>query len=149
MQIGEICKRDVVTIDASASIVDAARLMRSKHVGDLVVVDSKNAPDRPLGVVTDRDIVIEILAKDVALDSVTIGDVASPRTVTADGNADLLETIKLMSIKGVRRIPVLDSDGRLLGILSAEDVLAVLKDQLMMLVDLSSRRLARERSVRD
>jgi predicted transcriptional regulator len=149
MQIGEICRREVVTIDKSASILDAARLMRSEHVGDLIVADGDGERCRPLSIVTDRDLVVELLAKEVDLDSVNVGDVASPRMVTAPSDADLLETLRLMSVKGVRRIPVLDSEGYLFGILSAGEVLDTIKDQLTLLQALSSRRIERERSVRD
>lgn len=149
MQIGEICRREVVTIDKSASIFDAARLMRSEHVGDLIVADGDGERCRPLSIVTDRDLVVELLAKEIDLDSVNVGDVASPRIVTAPSDADLLETLRLMSVKGVRRIPVLDSEGYLFGILSADEVLDAVKDQLTLLQALSSRRVERERSIRD
>ena len=149
MQIGDICQREVVTIDKSASIYDAARLMRAQHVGDLIVVDSDAEHRRPLAVVTDRDLVVEVLAGEVAPDSVAIGDVASPRTVTARSDADLLETLRLMSIKGVRRIPVLDEAGDLFGILSVNDVLGVVRNMLILLQDLDDRRVERERSVRE
>ena len=92
---------------------------------------------------------MELLAKEVDLSSVNVGDVASPRIVTAPSDADLLETLRLMSVKGVRRIPVLDSEGYLFGILSADEVLDAIKDQLTLLQALSSRRVERERSVRD
>lgn len=149
MQIGEICRREVVTIDKAASIFDAARLMRSAHVGDLIVIDEAGERGRPLSILTDRDLVVELLAKDVDLDSVAVGDIASPRIVTAPSNAELLETLRLMSVKGVRRIPVLDNEGYLFGILSADEVLDVLRDQLTMLHALSSRRVERERIVRE
>lgn len=149
MQIGEICRREVVTIDKSASIFDAARLMRSEHVGDLIVADGDGERCRPLSIVTDRDLVVELLAKEVDLDSVNVGDVASPRMVTAPSDADLLETLRLMSVKGVRRIPVLDGEGYLFGVLSADEVIDAIKDQLTLLQALSSRRVERERSIRD
>ena len=149
MQIGDICTHRVVTIDKTASIFDAAKLMRAEHVGDLVVVDSDAAQSRPLGIVTDRDLVVELLAKNVELDSVAVGDVASARTVTARADGELLDTLKLMSVKGVRRVPVVDDDGNLVGILSANDVLGVAQDMLARLRDLDSRRVARERSTRE
>ncbi len=148
MQIGDICQREVVTIDKSASIYDAARLMRAEHVGDLIVVDSDVEHQPPLAIVTDRDLVVEVLAGEVAPDSVAIGDVASPRMVTARSDADLLDTLRLMSVKGVRRIPVLDDAGGLYGILSVNDILGVLQQMLILLRDLDDRRLERERSVR-
>jgi len=148
MQIGDICQREVVTIDKSASIQDAARLMRAQHVGDLIVVDSESEQQRPLAIVTDRDLVVEILANDVAPGSVAIADVASPRTVTARSDADLLDTLRLMSVKGVRRIPVLNDAGGLYGILSVNDILGVLRNMLALLRDLEDRRLERERNVR-
>lgn len=148
MQIGEICKHDVVTIQRGASVVEAARLMRSEHVGDLVVVDSADQIGRVVGVVTDRDLVVELLAEDVAIDSVAIGDVASPRTVTVRDDSDVFETLRLMSVKGVRRLPVLDQDGQLCGIVNLDDILGVLMQNLGLLRDLSDRRVERERNVR-
>src|SRR3970282_2174334 len=83
MSIGEICNRETVFTTKESSIRQAAQLMREQHVGDLVVVEEKAGRRTPLGILTDRDLVIEILAKDVDMNTVTVGDVMSNELLTA------------------------------------------------------------------
>jgi CBS domain-containing protein len=144
MEIGAVCQRNVVTIDKAASIFDAARIMRNHHIGDLVVVDGK----KPIGMITDRDIVVEIVAKEVDLASVAVGDVMSLSIATAEEDADLFETLRFMGVKGVRRLPVLDTDGALVGILSVRDAMQVLVKELNFLTDVATRQVERERRTR-
>jgi len=144
MEIGAVCQRNVVTIDKAASILDAARIMRNHHVGDIVVVDGK----KPVGVITDRDIVVEIVAKEVDLASVAVGDVMSLSIATAEEDADLFETLRFMGVKGVRRLPVLDADGGLVGILSVQDAMQVLVKELNFMTDVATRQVERERRTR-
>lgn len=77
MPIGEICNREVVIVRKEDSILEAAKLMREYHVGDVVVVDDREGRVIPLGILTDRDIVVELIAKEVPLDSVSVQDVMS------------------------------------------------------------------------
>lgn len=149
MQIGEICQGSVVSLDKDASIVEAAKAMRANHVGDVVVTESANGVEKPLGIVTDRDIVIELIAKEADLDTVNIGDVMSLGLVTARYDADLFETLRFMGVKGVRRIPVLDAEGGLYGILSVDDAVAILTKELSFMADISARQIERERTIRE
>lgn len=148
MKIGEICNRSVITTSKSASILEVAREMRKHHIGDVIVTDRADGGETPIGIITDRDIVIELLADEVALDTVNVGDVMSTTLVTARQDADLFETLRFMGIKGVRRIPVLDDDGSLYGILSVNDILSVLTKELSFIADVSERQIERERSSR-
>jgi len=148
MTIGTICNRDTVFTTRNSSIVDAAQLMRDHHVGDLVVVDEQAGRRVPVGIVTDRDLVIEILAKQVEPGSVTVGDVMSGELVTARESDGLFDTLQRMRAKGVRRVPVVDAGGALAGIVAVDDFLDLLAEEISALARLVSREQARERTAR-
>ena len=148
MRISEICHRDVVSIGRDASILEAARKMRAHHVGDVIVTESAEGIDRPIGVLTDRDIVVELIAKELSFDSVSVADVMSLTMATAKHDADVFETLRFMGIKGVRRIPVIDSNGALFGILSIDDIMAVLTKELSFLADIATTQIERETTAR-
>ena len=149
MTVGEYCNRDVVIIEKTGSIREAIKLMRDNHVGDVVVVEGSESASIPLGILTDRDIVIEILAKDIDLDAVNIGDVMSSQLVTVNNEAKLLDAIKLMRIKGVRRLPVVNEQSELQGILSVDDLLELVVEQLTDIVSLVSNEITHEISSRN
>lgn len=148
MTIGEICNRDTVFTTRDSSISAAAGLMREHHVGDVVVVEERAGRRIPVGILTDRDLVIEILAKNVDMNSVTVGDVMSGELITAREGDGLYETLQRMRAKGVRRVPVVDAGGALVGIISVDDLLDLLADELTALTRLLSREQARERQKR-
>jgi CBS domain-containing protein len=148
MTIGEICNRDTVFTTRDSSVSAAAGLMREHHVGDVVVVEEKAGRRIPVGILTDRDLVVEILAKDVDMNSVTVGDVMSGELITAREGDGLYETLQRMRAKGVRRVPVVDGGGALVGIISVDDLLDLLADELTTLSRLLSREQARERQKR-
>lgn len=148
MSAGEYCNRDVIVIDKTESVREAIYLMRKHHVGDVVVVETKENSSTPLGILTDRDIVIEILAEDVDLDAINVGDVMSYQLVTVYEDAKLLDAIKQMRIKGVRRLPVVNEKGELQGILSADDILELVVEQLSDLVSLVANEITNEVKLR-
>lgn len=148
MIIGEICNRDTVITTRDSSIGDAARLMREQHVGNLVVVEEHKNRRIPVGVITDRDLVIEILAKDVDMNTVSVGDIMSEDLVTARDTDSLYDVIQHMRAKGVRRVPVVDAGGALVGIVAVDDLLDLLADELGTLAKLVKREQARERAHR-
>jgi len=137
MAIGELCNREVIVVDRGASIREAARLMRDYHVGDLIVVEPRDELRVPVGVLTDRDLVVEVLAGDVGLEAVTVGDVMSTTLISAGENEDLLDVIGRMCAAGVRRIPIVNAQGGLEGILAVDDVLELLAEQTSALARLT------------
>jgi CBS domain-containing protein len=145
MTIGEICNRETIFVTRVTSISEAARLMREKHVGDLVVVEEKGVRRIPVGIVTDRDLVIEILAKDVSPGTVTVGDVMNADLLTAQENDDTYLTMQRMRTKGVRRLPVVDASGTLVGIVTIDDFLDLLASELTSLARLVTNEQRRER----
>jgi len=139
MAVGEVCNREVVVVETRESVLQAAQLMRRHHVGDLVVVERDAAGARPVGILTDRDIVVELVAAGVDLQAVTVGDAMSYRLVTVAEGAELDEAVRTMAGHGVRRAPVVDGAGRLVGLLALDDVLELLSEQLGELVRLVGR----------
>jgi len=148
MTIGKVCNREVVFIHAQASIPVAARLMREYHVGDLVVIKEKTGKRVPIGIITDRDIVLEVIAEGVDMDDVNVGDIMSNNLVTARESDGLLETIKVMRAKGIRRLPVVNDDNELVGILSVDDLIDLFSEQIVDLARLIAREQGREKSGR-
>lgn len=131
MYAGEYCNRDVVIIGKNDTVVKAAKLMRTHHVGDVIVVEIKNGERTPIGILTDRDIVVGVLAEELSLNDVVIADIMSYKLITANEDSDLMATIKRMRINGIRRIPVINAAGGLVGILSVDDILEIITEQLV------------------
>lgn len=144
MTVGKICNREVVIVDKTASIPEAARLMREYHVGDLVVVEEKAGKRIPVGIVTDRDIVLEVIAEGVDMNDINVGDIMSNSLVTARESDGMLETIKMMRVKGVRRLPVINDDNELVGILSVDDLIDLFSEQIVDLARLIAKEQKRE-----
>lgn len=148
MTIGKICSREVVFVEEQASIPEAARLMREHHVGDLVVIKEKNGKRVPVGIITDRDIVLEVIAEGVSMDDISVGDIMSDQLVTGREGDGLLETIKVMRASGIRRLPVVNDDNELVGILSVDDLLDLFSEQVVDLARLIAREQGREKTAR-
>ncbi len=148
MTIGEICNCEVVLIDKDSSVQDAARLMRTHHVGDLIVAEERDGRRIPVGILTDRDIVIEVIAEGVDLGSVAVVDVMSVKLFTAREEDDTFDTIKAMQTKGVRRLPVVDKQGQLVGIVTIDDLIDLLAETLMDVAQLIAYERKREKTMR-
>jgi CBS domain-containing protein len=132
MNVGTICRRNVVTVRRFDELIKAAQLMREKHVGYLVVVepDLGNELQRTVGVLTDRDLVISVLAREVDPRSLRVGDVMTQQPVTIGESESIEKGLLEMRRIGVRRLPVVGQRGQLVGILSLDDVLDILAGQL-------------------
>ncbi|MFU8790419.1 MAG: CBS domain-containing protein [Methylobacter sp.] len=144
MAIGEFCNREVVFATKKMSLTSAAQLMRQYHVGDLVVVGEADGRRIPLGIITDRDMVIEIMAQALDMNDFSVGDIMGQELVSVPETEGVLETIRLMRSHGVRRIPVVDQAGGLAGIVSANDMLDLLAEELAELAKVAFREQQRE-----
>lgn len=138
MNVGNYCTRDVIITDTDSNILEVTKLMRNHHVGSVVIVSRSNDGVRPVGIITDRDIVVEVLAKDVQLDSITVEDVMSRSPILAREDDDLFTTMETMRLRGIRRIPVVDSLGLLAGILTTDDLLEIIYEEVGNIVSLVS-----------
>mgnify|MGYP001555051704 FL=1 len=144
MNAGERCNRQVVTATRETSITGAAQLMRDKHVGSLIVVENRDNHPEPVGILTDRDIVIEVLAENVDPDAVTVGDVMTTAVLKVCEHDSIFEVAQRMRARGVRRVPVVSKQRELVGVLAQDDILALLGEELSLLVKVSTREVEQE-----
>ena len=132
MKVGDICTRTVVTIAEFEDLMAAAHLMRKKHVGYLVVVEPRldDGTVTPVGVITDRDIVVKVLAQETDARSLRVGDVMTRQPVITREESSVAVALHYMREIGVRRMPVVNQAGRLVGVLSLDDFLDALAEEL-------------------
>ena len=122
MKAVDICRKPAVTVKAGTSLVEVARLMRTCHVGS-VVVTGNNGGRKPVGIVTDRDIVIEAVAANLDPRTLTAGEIMTRDLITASEGDDASWSLKAMRDRGVRRLPVLNEEGEMVGIVALDDLL--------------------------
>jgi CBS domain-containing protein len=144
MLLNEVYTPDVVYCSADSTALAAARLMRERHVGDVVVVDEPNGDQTPIGVVTDRDIVVEVVAKDQDPAKVTVREIMRTPVVVAHATEEVSQAVERMKVHGIRRIPVMGESQRLVGILCLDDLLKQIAAEAGTLVDIVSREQNRE-----
>ncbi len=132
MNVGDLCRRPVVTIFPGAVLTAAAQLMRAEHVGFLVVVKPARQEDglSVVGVLTDRDIVIAVVAREADPRILTVGDVMTRDPLVAKDTSSVAATLRFMHEVGVRRVPVLNSTGQLAGVMALDDALKTLAEEL-------------------
>jgi CBS domain-containing protein len=135
MNVGQLCQRDVVTITAGASLTQAAQLMRAEHVGFLIVIkaDGVGGHRRVIGVLSDRDIVTAVVAREADARVLTVGDVMTCSPLMTNAEYSIEAALRHMREQGVRRVPVLGAHGELVGVLSLDDVLEALAVDLSVL----------------
>ncbi len=136
MTVGEICNREVIVIQRDGTTLEAAKLMRQYHVGAVIVIEKQNDRQIPIGIVTDRDLVVEVLAPELDNAVITVGDIMSPEIFTIQENTATYEAIEYMRRKTIRRLPVVDESGELVGIFTLDDVLELLAAELQDLAKL-------------
>jgi len=148
MGVGEICSREVVCINRIECVAKAAQLMRQHHVGSVVVVEEKAGGRTPIGMLTDRDIVVAVVAVGLNPEAVSAGDIMSGELLSVNEDAGIAETTELMRVRGVRRIPVTSSRGSLIGIVAADDVQSLLAEEMSALASIGERAQRRESGFR-
>jgi len=139
---------EVVTTVRETTLADCARLMRAEHVGSLVIVDETSQEKRPIGIITDRDIVVEAVAVGLDTRTLTAGDIMTPVLATIREDDDLMQALARMREHGVRRLPVLDATGRLAGILTIDNLLEIFSEQLQSAVSVVKAEQTRETHLR-
>jgi CBS domain-containing protein len=148
MTVGKICNREVVITTPEATLIAVAKLMREYHVGDVVVVKARGDEKVPVGIITDRDIVLAIVASEVDLDAVLAGDIMSHELLTAGEQESIWDVLQRMRSHGVRRLPVVNARGGLEGILSVNDFLELISEELLALAQVATRQQQREKEIR-
>lgn len=144
MHVSDICTRSVVTCLGDASAVELARMMRDHHVGDIVVVEACEGGMRPVGIVTDRDLVVRVMAQGLPPADYRAADLMNTELVTAVGSETAYDAIWHMRSQGIRRLPVVDAHNRLIGIVTADDIGDFLGQELAALARVAPRQIQRE-----
>lgn len=145
MRAGELCNREVVIAEPTETVVAVAMLMRRHHVGDVVVVRREERGNVPVGLLTDRDLVVGVLCQ--ALDKaheLRVEDVARGDLLCVDEECELDEVLRLMRDRGIRRVPVVSPAGVLVGILAFDDLIGVFAEQLSALSAVVGRQIRKE-----
>jgi CBS domain-containing protein len=149
MKVGELCTRAVAIAHAGEHLLVAARRMRGLHVGCLVVVEDAGEGRRPVGIVTDRDLLMAIADSDpTPLEALCLSDVMTSDLITAAEDDDVADALDRMRQRGVRRLPVVDTRGVLLGILAYDDLVEWIGEQIGALARLVDKEQRREREAR-
>ena len=148
MNAGELCSRDVVVAYRDTGLIEAAKLMREHHIGSLVVVGERLSEKLPIGMITDRDIVVAAVAKEVDPRTLTVGDVMSAGALVVREQDGITDALRMMREKGVRRIPVVSDKGALVGILAIDDILELVAEEMDAFVKTLRSEHAREARVR-
>ena len=148
LNAGRICSHDLQTVTRQHDLVQAAQLMREHHVGALVVVENTNSQRRAIGLLTDRDIVTAVIANGLQPAVLQVGDVMSRRLVTVREDASVVDLLRSMRNHGLRRLPVLDAQDHLIGMVTRDDVIEVLAQALELAASVVPASAARERQMR-
>ncbi len=124
--LGKLCTKPVVTASANMTVAEAARAMRTKNVGALVVVNA----GRPLGMLTDRDIAMDVVAQGKDPDAVRVADVMRKKPVTIREDLGILDAARTFAKTGVRRLPVVTKSGTLVGVIAMDDMVMLLGNEM-------------------
>ena len=124
--LGKICIKPVATASAQMTVEEAARAMRSKNVGALVVVNA----GRPIGMLTDRDVAVEVVAKGMDPDTARVGEVMHKKPITIREDLGILDAAKVFAKTGVRRLPVVTKGGTLVGVIAVDDLIMLLGNEM-------------------
>jgi predicted transcriptional regulator len=149
MKVGDVCNRVVIFVTQDEPVQCAAELMRKHHVGNLVVTEFGDQDKVPVGIITDRDIVLEVVAKGIDSTEITVGDILSqdPPLVANEAD-DISDALEAMREQGVRRVPVVGSRHELVGVFALDDVLQQIAFQLGTMADIVGSQRRQEAEVR-
>ncbi|MFC1503753.1 CBS domain-containing protein [Pseudomonadota bacterium] len=148
MTAGVYCNRQVVITGPDTTITEVAKLMREYHVGNLIVAEKQGDENLPLGIVTDRDLILLVIAPQIPVDSISVKDVMSSPLVTVKEETGLFDTLGVMHEHGIRRLPVVNDRGGLEGIITADDVLELLAEASNNLIKLIDNEIKHEQETR-
>ncbi|MEJ7553358.1 MAG: CBS domain-containing protein [Aquificaceae bacterium] len=133
MSVKNFARKEVITLKPDNTVYDAVRLMKEKNVGSVVIVDDEN---KPIGIITDRDVVVRVVYNELDVKNTLLEKVMTRGLSVLDENMGLFEALRFMKDEGVRRYPVVDSEGKLTGFFSLDDVLFLLGKELAAVADI-------------
>ncbi|CEK09404.1 CBS domain-containing protein [Legionella hackeliae] len=139
MRVGEFCNREVVMMPSDESVKVAAELMRSKHVGDIVLVEERHGKRIPVGIISDRDLVVEVMVPGLIPKDLAASDIVTRSLLVIHENDSMFDALYLMREKAIRRLPVVDSENTLVGIITLDDITDLLAEMLGNVADVVER----------
>ncbi len=148
MLIKDVCTTNVACCGVDTTAAQAAEMMRKRHVGDLVLVDDPHSEGVPLGVVTDRDLAIEVLGKGLDPATTTLGSLIHTPVVIAYESEDTAQVIGRMREHGVRRVPVVGREGEVTGIITLDDLLRLFVKDASALLEIMTKGETNEKHLR-
>ena len=144
MKIGELCNRTVVVAEPQESAAAVAELMRGHHVGCVVLVQGDLTRRVPVGIVTDRDLALAVVAEDRSPSQTSVASAMTPEPYLAREEQDAYDVLQQMRARGLRRVPVVDSAGVLQGIFTFDDFIEWTAEHMLQLTSLVQREISRE-----
>jgi CBS domain-containing protein len=132
MTVYACCRTDVVTVGPETSLRAVAGLMEEENVGSVVVVEE----EKPVGIVTDRDLALRAFVNTMDLDATHVREIMSPDPVVLEAGMGLFEAMEFMGGRGVRRMPVVDENGMLRGIITVDDIIRLLVEELSCIANI-------------
>jgi CBS domain-containing protein len=126
MSLKPLMTKEITSLPSTATVLDAAKYMTDMNVGSVIVVDN----DKPSGILTDRDIVTKVLSRDKDPKTINIRDIMTSPAVTISEDRDIIDVTRLMSERGIRRFPVVDANGKIIGVITLDDVLVFLGQEM-------------------
>jgi len=128
MSLETLCRREIVCVDVNTVVLEATGMMEEMNVGSVVVIQN----DRPVGMVTDRDVVLRVVNKKLDPAAVKVGDIMSLEVVTLKQSTGLYEALEQIKESGsrVRRFPIVDDNGAIKGIITLDDVIYLLGKEM-------------------
>jgi CBS domain-containing protein len=145
MKISEICRSDVVSIDQNASAAEAAKIMKRSRIGSLIAIEEGS--NKPIGIITDRDIVLKVIAEGKDPSSVKIAEFMSKNLYMENQDTDIAEVISMMKEKGIRRVPIIDDESRLCGIVSLDDLCLMVDKEQDNIADIIRKQISKAQPV--
>jgi signal-transduction protein with cAMP-binding, CBS, and nucleotidyltransferase domain len=139
MHVAQICSRSLVTCDRETSATELARKMRDQHVADVLVIEDHGGRLTPVGLVTDRDLVVGVIARDRDANQVRAADIMCADLETVVDSELIYDAIWHMRKRQILRLPVVDAHGALVGMLTADDVAEFLASELTEVARLRKR----------
>jgi CBS domain-containing protein len=147
VNVSEICSNNVICVLKQDSVLDVARIMREQQVGAVVVVDNINEEIIPQGVITDHDLVLEVLAANIAPSVLKAEDILTSELFCVTETHNVRKALKYLRYYGVRSAPVVNVKGVLVGLFSIEDAFTKLSEEFSELMKLMSCELMNEKKI--
>ncbi|MBF8302296.1 MAG: hypothetical protein HW396_577 [Candidatus Dadabacteria bacterium] len=126
MSLGNMCRKEIVCVNLGTNVKEAAKFMEEKNVGSIIVVGG----GKPVGIVTDRDILLRVVNKGLDPEKSSVDDVMTKEIVTLKEGMGLFEALEQVKGKGIRRFPIVDARGNLKGIMTLDDIIYLLGKEM-------------------